>query len=118
MQQTEEKRDEAVAEIEKSTTEERRQKKQNRIMMEDLSVQEREVIEPDDIDLSIYKKMGEEVTRIVKHQPGMLYIKEIVRPKYGLRDNTTPPAKGQSRVTGTGIIDPPVPLTVLHAVYG
>ena len=98
MRQAEEKRGEAVAEIEKSTKEERRRKKQNRIMMEDLPVLEREVIEPDGIDLSIYKKMGEEVTRIVKHQPGMLYIKEIVRPKYGLRDNTTPPAKGQSPV--------------------
>lgn len=97
MRQSEEKRGEAVAEIEKSTKEERRRKKQNRIMMEDLPVLEREVIEPDGIDLSIYKKMGEEVTRIVKHQPGMLYIKEIVRPKYGLRDNTTPPAKDNRR---------------------
>lgn len=98
MQQAEEKRDEAVAEIEKNTKAERRQKKQNRIMLEDLPVLEREVIEPEGIDLSLYKKMGEEVTRIVKHQPGMLYVKEIVRPKYGLKDNTTLPAKGQSSV--------------------
>ena len=98
MQQAEEKRDEAVAEIEKTTKAERKQKKQNRIMMEDLPVLEREVIEPEGIDLSLYKKMGEEVTRIVKHQPGMLYIKEIVRPKYGLKDNTMLPAKGQSSV--------------------
>ena len=98
MQQAEEKRDEAVAEIEKNTKAERKQKKQNRIMMEDLPVLEREVIEPEGIDLSVYKKMGEEVTRIVKHQPGKLYVKEIVRPKYGLRDNTTLPAKVQSSV--------------------
>ena len=98
MQQAEEKRDEAVAEIEKTTKAERKQKKQNRIMIEDLPVLEREVIEPEDIDLSIYKKMGEEVTRIVKHQPGMLYVKEIVRPKYGLKNNTALPAKGQSSV--------------------
>ena len=98
MQQAEEKRDEAVAEIEKTTKAERKQKKQNRIMIEDLPVLEREVIEPEDIGLSIYKKMGEEVTRIVKHQPGMLYVKEIVRPKYGLKNNTALPAKGQSSV--------------------
>ena len=41
MQQAEEKRDEAVAEIEKNTKAERKQKKQNRIMMEDLPVLER-----------------------------------------------------------------------------
>lgn len=84
MQQAEEKLDEAVAEIEKTTKAERKQKKQNRIMMEDLPGLEREVIEPEDIDLSLYKKMGEEVTHIVKHQPCMIYIKEIIRPKYGL----------------------------------
>ena len=72
MQQAEEKRDEAVAEIEKTTKAERKQKKQNRIMIEDLPVLEREVIEPEDIDLSIYKKLGEEVTRIVKRQPGLI----------------------------------------------
>ena len=98
MQLAEEERDGAVAEIEKGTKEERRQKRQNRTMMEDLPVLEREVIEPEGIDLSLYRKMGEEVTRIVKHQPGMLYVKEIVRPKYGLKDNTTLPAKGQSSV--------------------
>ena len=98
LRQAEEKRDEVVAEIDKDTKAERKQKRQNRIMMEDLPVLEREVLEPEGIDLSIYKKMGEEVTRIVKHQPGMLYVKEIVRPKYGLRDNTMLPAKGQSSV--------------------
>ena len=98
MQQAEEKRDEAVAEIEKTTKTERKQKRQNRVMMEDLPVLEREVIEPKDIDLSLYRKIGEEVTRIVKHQPGKLYVKEIVRPKYGLRENTMLPPEGQPSV--------------------
>ena len=109
MQQAEEKRDEAVAEIEKNAKTEHKQKRQNRIMMEDLPVLEREVIEPEGIDHSKYKKMGEEVTRIVKHQPGMLYVKEIVRPKYGLRDNTTLPAKGQSSV-----LTAPMPLLPIY----
>ena len=98
MQQAEEKRDEAVAEIEKTTKAERKQKRQNRIMMEDLPVLEREVIEPKGIDLSLYRKIGEEVTRIVKHQPGKLYVKEIVRPKYGLMENTMLPPEGQPSV--------------------
>ena len=109
VQQAEEKRDEAVAVIEKETKEERKQKKQNRIMMEDLPVLEREVIEPKDIDLSMYRKIGEEVTRIVKHEPGKLYIKEIVRPKYGLKDSTEVLEKGKS-----GVLIAPMPLLPIY----
>ena len=107
-QLADEKRDEAVAVVEKSTKEERRQKKQNRIMMENLPVLEREVIEPEGLDLSIYRKMGEEVTRIVKHQPGKLYVKEIVRPKYGLKDNAMLLPKGQ------GVLIAPMPLLPIY----
>ena len=50
-------------------------------MVEDLPVLETEIIEPTDVDLSLYRRIGEEVTKIVKHKPGMLYVKEIIRPK-------------------------------------
>ena len=83
-------RDKAVESI-KETAEEKKRERKNRKMMEDLPVLERVVIEPEGIDLDLYKKIGEEVTRIVEHKPGQLYIKEIVRPKYGLRDNTALP---------------------------
>ena len=109
MQQAEEKRDEVVAEIDKDTKAERKQKRQNRIMMEDLPVLEREVLEPEGIDPSIYKKIGEEVTRIVKHQPGKLYVKEIVRPKYGLVNNTMLPPEGQPSV-----VVAPMPLLPIY----
>lgn len=109
MQQAEEKRDEAVAEIEKDSSVERRRKKHSRLMMENLPVLEREVIEPEGIDQSLYRKIGEEVTRIVKHEPGKLYIKEIVRPKYGLKDNTAIPPKGQS-----GVLVAPMPLLPIY----
>lgn len=62
------------------------------------SVLERVVIEPEGIGLNLYKKIGEEVTRVVEHKPGQLYIKEIVRPKYGLRDNTALPPNGKKSV--------------------
>ena len=107
-QQADEKRDEAVSVVEKSTKEDRKQKKHNRIMMENLPVLEREVIEPEGINLSIYRKIGEEVTRIVKHQPGKLYIKEIVRPKYGLKDNGMLLPKGQ------GVLIAPMPLLPIY----
>ena len=94
----EEKRDEAVEKIERESAEEKRQKRQNRKMMEDLPVLETEVIEPDGVDLSLYRRIGEEVTRVVKHKPGMLYVKEIIRPKYALKDNTRLPPEGQKGV--------------------
>lgn len=96
--QAEEKRDEAVEKTEKESAEEKKQKRQNRKMMEDLPVLETEVIEPDGVDLSLYRRMGEEVTRVVKHKPGMLYVKEIIRPKYALKDNTQLPPEGRKGV--------------------
>ena len=77
----------------------RAKKRDNRKILEDLPVLEREVLEPEEgVDLSIYKKIGEEVTRVIKHKPGQLYVKEIVRPKYGLIDNTQLPPSGQNGV--------------------
>ena len=48
------------------------------------------------------------MTRIVKHQPGKLYIKEIVRPKYGLKDNGMLLPKGQ------GVLIAPMPLLPIY----
>jgi len=87
----------AVEDI-KETAKDRKREHRNRKMMEDLPVLERVVIEPEGIDLNLYKKIGEEVTRVVEHKPGQLYIKEIVRPKYGLKDNTALPPSGKKSV--------------------
>ena len=62
-QEAEEKRDEAVKKIEKESAEVRKQNRQNRKMVEDLPVLETEVIEPVDVDLSLYRRIGEEVTK-------------------------------------------------------
>ena len=43
-------------------------------MIEELPVLETEVIEPDGVDLSLYRRIGEEVTRVVRHKLGMLYV--------------------------------------------
>ena len=97
-QEAEEKRDEAVKKIEKESAEDKKRKRQNRKMVEDLPVLETEVIEPVDVDLSLYRRIGEEVTKVVKHKPGMLYVKEIIRPKYALKDSTMLPPAGQKGV--------------------
>ena len=78
MKQAEEARDEAVEKIAK-TKEDRARERKNRQMMEGLPVLERVVITPDGVDEALYKKIGEEVSRVVEHKPGQLYIKEIVR---------------------------------------
>ena len=96
--------DEAVEKIVK-TKEERRQEKKNRIMMEDLPVLEQVILTPDNLDTNLYKKIGQEVTRIVEHKPGQLYIKEIIREKWGLKDNTSTAPKGMG-----GVLIAPMPL--------
>lgn len=40
-----------------------------------------EVIEPEDLEEGM-KKIGQEVTEILEHVPGKLYVRRIVRPKY------------------------------------
>ena len=96
--------DEAVEKITK-TKEARRQDRKNRIMMEDLPVLEQVILTPDNLDTDLYKKIGQEVTRIVEHKPGRLYIKEIIREKWGLKDNTAIAPKGMS-----GVLIAPMPL--------
>jgi transposase len=107
-QQIAEAHDEAVEKIVK-TKEDRRQEKKNRIMMEDLPVLEQVILTPDNLDKTLYKKIGQEVTRIVEHKPGQLYIKEIVREKWGLRDNTSTAPKGMS-----GVLIAPMPLLPIY----
>lgn len=82
----------------------RKSARKNRSMMEDLPVLKTEVIEPEGVDLSVYKRIGEEVTRVVEFEPGRMYIREIIRPKYGLRDNTSLPQEGKS-----GVLIAPMP---------
>ena len=72
-------RDKAVASLPQTTAERKREHK-NRKMMEELPALEKVVIEPEGIDMNLYKKIGEEVTRVVEHKPGQLYIKKISVP--------------------------------------
>ena len=107
-QQITEAHDESVEKIVK-TKEERSQEKKNRIMMEDLPVLEQVILTPDNLDETLYKKIGQEVTRIVEHKPGQLYIKEIIREKWGLKDNTSTAPKGMS-----GVLIAPIPLLPIY----
>lgn len=45
---------------------------------------EEETIEPEGIDEN-WVRIGEEITEILEHKPGELYVRRIVRPKYALK---------------------------------
>ena len=97
-QKAEQKRDDAVAQLPKEEVPPQKKKRQVRRMLEDLPVLETVRIRPEGIDESLYRKIGEEVTRVVEHKPGSLYVKEIIREKWGLKDNTQLPPAGMPSV--------------------
>lgn len=76
----------------------RKRERRVREMTRDLPVLEREIIEPEGIDKTLYRPIGEEVTRVVECKPGMLYVKEYVRVKYALRDSTALPPEGHGTI--------------------
>lgn len=82
----------------------RRQRK----LLEGLPVVE-VVVEPDGIDPEKYIRIGEEHTRTLEFEPGRLYVKDIIRPKYGLRSSVAlPPEEGK------GVLIAPLPLLPIY----
>jgi transposase len=89
-------RETAIEQIALSAAEFKKERRQRKLL-ENLPVIE-VVIEPEGIDIEKYKRIGEERTRTLEFEPGRLYVKEIVRPKYGLKDNISLPEAGKSAV--------------------
>jgi transposase len=59
-----------------------------RLPLPDHLRREEETIEPEGIDES-WVRIGEEVTEVLEHKPGELFVRRIVRPKYVLKTDTT-----------------------------
>ena len=70
---------------------------------ENLPVLETKTIEPEGVDLTRYRRMGEETTYLVGFEPGKYYRIAVVRPKYGLIDPTEPVERGK------GVLIAPLP---------
>lgn len=70
---------------------------------ENLPLLETRVIEPQGVDLTRYRRIGEEVTTLVGFEPGKYYRIAVVRPKYGLIDSTEPVERGK------GVVIAPLP---------
>ena len=58
-----------------------------RLPLPDYLRREEEIIEPEGIDES-WVRIGEEVTEVLEHKPGELFVRRIVRPKYVLKTDT------------------------------
>ena len=85
----------------------KKESRRNRELIEGLPVVE-VVIEPSRVDLDRYRRFGEERTCTLEFEPGRLYVKETVRPKYKLRKRCLP-KEGES-----GVIIAPLPLSPVH----
>ena len=70
---------------------------------DNLPVLETRTIEPESVDLTRYRRMGEETTYLVGFEPGKYYRIAVVRPKYGLIDPTEPVERGK------GVLIAPLP---------
>lgn len=76
------------------------------------------VINPQDVDLSFAKKIGEDVTEILAYTPAELVVKRIVRPKYqdiatGTIHQATAPARGFERSK----VDVSIPAQLIVSKY-
>ena len=65
---------------------EKTKKQPVRLPLPEFLRREEEVIEPEGIDEN-WERIGEEVTEVLEHKPGELYVRRIVRPKYVLKKN-------------------------------
>jgi len=80
---------EVIEEAEKEILSYERKKPQNkkkpiRLPLPDHLRREKEVIEPEGIDEN-WVCIGQEVTEILEHKPGELFVRQIIRPKYVLK---------------------------------
>ena len=86
--------EEVIKEAEKEIVTYERQKPEKkkqpvRLPLPDHLRREEEIIEPGGID-ERWVRIGEEVTEILEHKPGELFVRRIVRPKYVLKELEQP----------------------------
>lgn len=98
-----------MPEPESAASKPRKPVKRPRQTWDNLPVLETRIIEPEGgVDLSRYRRIGEETTYLLGFDPGKLYRIAVVRPKYGLKDSTEPVERGE------GIKIAPLPLFPIY----
>jgi len=83
-----------------------------RLPLPDFLRREEEIIEPEGIDEN-WERIGEEITEILEHKPGELYVRRIVRPKYVLKKNKQREAEENNQQAVQTIKTAPLPLMPL-----
>lgn len=83
-----------------------------RLPLPDFLRREEEIIDPEGIDEN-WVRIGEEVTEILEHKPGELYVRRIVRPKYVLKKNKQQEAEANNLETAQTIKTALLPLLPL-----
>lgn len=83
----------------------RQKKKPVRLPLPEDLRREEETIEPEGIDDN-WTRIGEEVTEVLEHKPGELYVRRIIRPKYAAK-----PTQQEQEAPAVQIASlPPLPL--------
>ena len=93
VEQKEEESKQASEQIKESTPVVKKDRKV-RMMIEGLRVEEI-VMEPENVDLTRYKRVGQEENLTLRYQPGEVYVEKVIRPKYALKDNASLPESGE-----------------------
>ena len=104
----------AEKQIPEEPKEDRKRRRENRKMMEDLPVLDEQHYYPEGLDLSLYKELTPEVTYTAECEPGKLYRKAHIRHKYALKDSCALPPEGQPAV----VIAPMPELPIYKGVPG
>lgn len=82
-----------------------KKKKPVRLPLPEELRREEETIEPDGINDS-WVRIGEEVTEVLEHKPGELYVRRIIRPKYAAKQASQEPEEPAVQIAAL----PPLPL--------
>lgn len=109
---------EVMEEAEKEIITYERKKPENkqkpvRLPLPDHLRRETEIIEPEGIDEN-WLRIGQEVTEILEHKPGELFVRQIIRPKYALKQQVQKEQyQGEDEVTRENIKIASLPLLPL-----
>lgn len=79
---------------------EKKKKHPVRLPLPDFLRREEEIIEPEGIDQN-WVRIGEEITEVLEHKPGELYVRRIVRPKYALKKKLQQEAENNQEAVET-----------------
>lgn len=91
-----------------SIKKEEKARRKNRSGLDNLPIIE-VIVEPEGLDLNKYIRIGEERTRTLEFEPGKLYVKEIIRPKYGLKSS-----KALENIEAKPVLIAPLPLLPIY----